>query len=538
MNWHTHIPRAVLPACAALALSACGGDGTDGGGSPVTYTVAGTVTGLTGSGLVLSDNGGDNLSVTANGEFKFTIALAKGMAYNVAAASQPSNPSQNCVVRNGTGNGTIAAADVTTVAVVCNNVGRFAYMANAGSNNVSAYTIDAGTGALTAVAGSPFLAGSLPLVVTLHPSGRFAYVANSTSNNISAYAIDADTGVLTQVAGSPFATGASPFVATIDPSGRFAYVANQISTTVSAYSIDTTTGALTAVAGGPYAVGNFPVDVVIDRGGKFAYVTNYGTAAVGTWSGGSISAYSINANSGALASVAGSPFAVGACPCVLTLHPSGKFAYVANNGGGTVSTYTIDATTGALTPVSSTSGGFCPVGPPPDVPSTCGVTIDPSGKFAYVANWGDAGNPAIALPGVLAFSINATTGALAPVAGSPFAAGTSPTFITIDPSGKFVYVADPGDATVSAYSIDAASGALTAVAGSPFPAGQEPSVVELDPSGKFAYVANGASADVSAYPIEGYSLDPTSGALTAVPGSPFAAGIFGGTPAPRVVVSN
>jgi DNA-binding beta-propeller fold protein YncE len=204
------ITRTVLMSCALLTLGACGGDGGSGGGSTVTYTVGGMVTGLTGSGLVLSNNGGDNLAVTANGAVTFATALSKGTAYSVSASSQPTNPNQNCMVRNGTGDGTITNADITTVVVVCINVGRFAYVANSESNNVSAYTIDAATGALAAVAGSPFAAGTFPLFVTLHPSGKFAYVANNSSSNISVYTIDAATGALTAVAGSPFGAGNAP----------------------------------------------------------------------------------------------------------------------------------------------------------------------------------------------------------------------------------------------------------------------------------------------------------------------------------------
>src|SRR5579862_4686971 len=57
-----------------LALVACGGDG-NGGGSTVTYTLGGTISGLTGSGLVLGNNGADDLAVTANGAFKFAIPV-------------------------------------------------------------------------------------------------------------------------------------------------------------------------------------------------------------------------------------------------------------------------------------------------------------------------------------------------------------------------------------------------------------------------------------------------------------------------------
>lgn len=528
------ITRTILMSCALLILGGCGGDGGS-GGSTATYTVGGTVSGLTGSGLVLSNNGGDNLTVAANGTFTFETALPTGTAYSVTASMQPANPNQNCMVRNGTGNGSITNADITTVVVICVNVGRFAYVANSVSNNVSAYTIDATTGALTAVTGSPFGAGTFPTIVTLHPSGKFAYVANYSSDNISSYSIDATTGALTTVAGSPFGAGSFPHVVTIDPSGKFAYVANQnvanlASTSVSAYTIDATTGALAPVAGSPYAVGNSPYDVVVDPSGKFVYVTNYGINSVGIWSGGSISAYTINATSGALAPVAGSPFPVGPCPCTLTIDSGGKFAYVVNGGGGTINTYTIDATSGALTSVASSAGGFCPG----DEPATCEVTIDPSGKFAYISTQEGPSQH----PGVLAFTINSTTGALTAVTGSPFAAGTEPGFVTIDPSGSFAYVADRYSGTVYAYTIDDTTGALTA-AGNPLGAGMDPSVVDIDPSGKFAYVASYvSSASITAYPIEAYSIDASNGALTAVPGSPFTAGFFGGISPARVVISN
>ncbi len=90
--------------------------------------------------------------------------------------------------------------------------GGFAYVANcgrgcvggSGPENVSAYTIDGTTGALTPVAGSPFPAGSGPNSVTVDPTGQFAYVANFVSNNVSAYTIDGTTGALREIPGSPF----------------------------------------------------------------------------------------------------------------------------------------------------------------------------------------------------------------------------------------------------------------------------------------------------------------------------------------------
>ena len=102
----------------ALALAGCHSDDDDGGGGTTPdYTVGGTVTGLAGSGLVLQNNGGDDLAVAANGGFAFPTRLASGAAYDVTVKTQPTNPAQTCTVANGSG--TIAATDVSNVAVTC-----------------------------------------------------------------------------------------------------------------------------------------------------------------------------------------------------------------------------------------------------------------------------------------------------------------------------------------------------------------------------------------------------------------------------------
>ena len=77
--------------------------------------------------------------------------------------------------------------------------------------------------------------------------------------------------------------------------------------------------------------------------------------------------------------------------------------------------------------------------------------------------------------------------------GSPFAAGTDPLGMAVDPTGKFAYVPNVGSDNISAYTIDATSGALTPMTGSPFSAGRGAYAVAIDPSGKFAYVANSDS---------------------------------------------
>src|SRR5436309_2755770 len=82
-----------------------------------TFSVGGTVSGLIGTGLVLQDNGGDNLPVSANGTFTFSTAIASGAAYSVTVLTQPTNPSQSCTVTNGSG--TVASTNVTNVEVAC-----------------------------------------------------------------------------------------------------------------------------------------------------------------------------------------------------------------------------------------------------------------------------------------------------------------------------------------------------------------------------------------------------------------------------------
>jgi hypothetical protein len=99
-----------------LIVSACGGGGGGGGGG-ASYTVGGTLTGLAGTGLVLQDNGGNDLAPAADGTFVFATGLANGAAYTVTVKTQPATPAQQCVVTQG--NGVVAAANVTNVVVTC-----------------------------------------------------------------------------------------------------------------------------------------------------------------------------------------------------------------------------------------------------------------------------------------------------------------------------------------------------------------------------------------------------------------------------------
>jgi hypothetical protein len=82
-----------------------------------TYSVGGTVTGLVGTDLVLQDNLGDSLTISANGNFAFATAIASGATYSVTILTQPVGPPQVCTVT--AASGTVTAGAITTVVVNC-----------------------------------------------------------------------------------------------------------------------------------------------------------------------------------------------------------------------------------------------------------------------------------------------------------------------------------------------------------------------------------------------------------------------------------
>jgi YVTN family beta-propeller protein len=252
--------------------------------------------------------------------------------------------------------------------------------------------------------------------------------------------------------------GDDPQSIAVDPAGKFAYVmdggAGGNGGYVSMYTINSTTGALSSI-GPPISSNGYGVDngsgvyagsVAVDPLGKFAYVTNSGDI----WdyddeADGTVAIYAVNASTGELTSIG--TIATGISPTLISVHPSGKFAYVTNSGSNDVSMYTLDATTGALTFIGSIPAGIDPVS----------VAVDPAGKFAYVTNWTEYDTDG----SVSMYTIDATTGELTPI--GTIATEVAPTAIAIHPSGKFAYVTNSGSNSVSMYSIDSATGALTLI---------------------------------------------------------------------------
>jgi parallel beta-helix repeat protein len=101
-----------------MVLVACGGGGgSDGDSNNVSYTLGGTVSGLTGTGLVLQNNGASDLPIDTNGPFVFPTAFAEGSTYVVTVFQQPTG--QKCLVERGTG---YLFSNIMDVAVNCSAI--------------------------------------------------------------------------------------------------------------------------------------------------------------------------------------------------------------------------------------------------------------------------------------------------------------------------------------------------------------------------------------------------------------------------------
>jgi len=171
-------------------LAGCGGAN---GSSPNTHPVGGSITGLTASGLVLQNNGGDDLPVDANAtSFTFATALANGAGYAVTVLTQPVG--LFCTVNNGTG--TMGAENVTSVSVACSPVysvgGSVTGLTASGlvlqNNGGDDLTVNANA---TTFAFATDLASGIGFTVTVlaQPEGNFCTINNGTgtigSNNVT-----------------------------------------------------------------------------------------------------------------------------------------------------------------------------------------------------------------------------------------------------------------------------------------------------------------------------------------------------------------
>ncbi len=427
------------------------------------YSIAtnGLLTPITGSPFNLP--GGSSLRFTPNGKFAYTNT---GAEYSL-----------NTTTGALTSIGTATTGDLP-YDVAITPAGSFVYIPNYNDATISAYSIDAATGVLTEISGSPFTNGAdNPAAVVVSPNGNFLFVANQSGSN-SVFAVNATTGALTSVTGSPFSgSGAASGVA-IDPNGEFLYVA---STGLYAFQINTTTGALTKVTGSPYTIPAAANSVTIDPTGKFLYASIFGNLKT-TQTSPDIISYSINSTTGALTQLnaqgvdgnQGEAMAIASGSKAVVYTP--RFVYIANTGDKTISEYTINDATGALTAVTGS--------PVSDANGPNLIVATPSGAFVYTANSNKS---------VSEYSVNPTTGALTLLPGSPITGFGAVQAVAVDPTSSFVVVLDPTNGFLDSYSINSKTGALTAFSHAATPA-TFPSLA-FDPTGIVAVVDNGANVD-------------------------------------------
>jgi 6-phosphogluconolactonase len=331
------------------------------------------------------------------------------------------------------------------------------------------------------------------------PQIGLLYLVGAGANVVQGFSQKAD-GEITSLTVSNFNTNPRPVSMVLTPDKKFLYVTNLTSNTVSGYTVNHTNGVLTPVgeALAPSPVGILPINVGIDSTGHFLYVLNQGNGTAGT---STISVFSIDTVRGILTPIAGSPFAVPANPQYMLVSPTAAVLYVVAGSPSAITAFAI-APNGAV--ASTSTGTFTG----PANANITSITVDPKAQFMYATDFGN-GNV-----------ISLNLGTLAPVAGSPFTAGTGPNGVAVDSSGTLVYVSNKGSNDVSAFLSTA--GVLAPITGSPFTtigtgtvAPTAPGFLTVDSSNKFLYVANTATNGVAAFQIN------PDGTLATVLNSPF-----------------
>jgi len=340
--------------------------------------------------------------------------------------------------------------------------GNNAYVTIPNQGSVLMLHIDGATGAIAIQGSTPRLVGVSPYGLVLSPSKKLLYTANSLSNDISTFKINSD-GTLSLIATTPDG-GSTPHEAVIDPSGKYLLVTNSGGTfDVSVFSIDASSGALTAVAGSPFYANAGPDEILFAPSGNFVYVSNPGS--------GMVTAFTFDTSSGTLTRVPGSPFFSGAGASGLAIYSAGgsQYLYVANSSAvnrgsntiGNISGFVINPTTGALNTIEG-SPFFPDVG---ELPSA--LVLDPGGRFLFATTPGSSFS-------IWCFDLNPTNGQLTVANESPFSESAGGLFALIDTSGNYFYIGSAESHGVAAYPYDSITGQPKTVLDSPFSTGDEP----------------------------------------------------------------
>jgi lactonase family protein with 7-bladed beta-propeller len=226
-----------------------------------------------------------------------------------------------------------------------------------------------------------------------------------------------------------------------------------------------------------------------------------------------VQGFSIVAGNGALAAILQGPVKANVAPQSVASDKGGYRLYVGDYVSGDVFAYFIDRSNGSLTPV--------PGDPFPVDRSVTAVAVHPSGKLIFAAR--DEQHPG---DGVAVFQLQ-SNGSLTPAPGSPYTTQIGPQALVVDPSGKYLYVAEQSgylQSYIDAFAIDETTGALTALPGSPFQipipsncaAGAASPFDILDVAGNYLYTPDAWMDSISGFAIAG-----SNGTLTDIAGSPW-----------------
>ncbi|HVM93027.1 MAG TPA: beta-propeller fold lactonase family protein [Terriglobales bacterium] len=298
------------------------------------------------------------------------------------------------------------------------------YVANSGTNTISQF--DIATDGSLAQNTPPTQAGAAPHSVIIDPSGKYLLVTNSLSNDVSVFSIDSSSGALTAVPNSPFPIGAGqsgPAEILIPPSGDLAYVSCPGNGTVTAFTFSPSTGQLAQIQGSPYYSGAGASGLATDNAGTHLYVANATAINNPQTTIGNISGYNINQTQGAgygtLSPITGSPFTsiAGNNPTVLVYATTGNFLFATTAGSNySVWAFTIDSQTGRLTPTVNSPFSV--------VAGNLFAVIDNVGGFFYI------GSPT----GIQGYTYDQNTGQPTVINKSPFSTnGVSPGRMVISP---------------------------------------------------------------------------------------------------------
>ncbi len=328
--------------------------------------------------------------------------------------------------------------------------GEFLYVSNSSSNTIAGFRIDAGSGAITQIAGSPFSStGRAPGRIATDAQGKLLFVADQQASSFSAYLINNASGALTPGATQTLASPSLDLV--VDTTAKSVYVLT--ATQVWGFRFDNTTGTLTSLPGSPFSTGGLVLArrITLDLAGPFLYVTDsLGIAVFQIASDGSL--------------LLASRFPETDTPVFgIAVHPATRVVYTASPGSAA------GQPSGILGFTPGSSGTLTLLSGSPfatNLTFTGELLFVPSGKFLFASGGlSDVG-------ALFGFSVG-STGQLTQVSQSALPASTAVAQLTLAPTGAFLYSANavlPSARTggsVSAFSIDA-NGNLTAVPGSPF----------------------------------------------------------------------